>query len=334
MVHGLQRSDAARLWGACGTPRGPAAFSPRVGEGLILGSVKYDLVGRRCVVTGASSGIGKEIARNLAYFGATVVMACRNLDRGSAALEEIVHDSGNDHVSLLLVDLSVQSSVRAFQRQITSGGPVHVLVNNAAVMPAERSETPDGRELTWATNTLAPFLLTNLLLPHMIRSAPARVVNVASTAAGELDLGDLEFHRRPFSGQAAHAQSKQANRMLSWGLARRLGTEVSVHVCHPGMAPTGLYRAQTGWGAKMRGFGAKLMRTVGGAALTPTWAAADPDLHGQSGQFWVDRKAARCRFRDEEPIAALWERCVEMTHSDFRTGNPPPRGAGIPDAQQ
>lgn len=257
-------------------------------------------------------------------------MAGRDLERGSAALEEIVHDSGNDHVSMLLVDLSEPTSIRAFHRRPASGGPVHVLVNNAAVMPAERLETADGRELTWATNVLGPFLLTNLLLPHMQRCAPARVVNVASTSAGDLDLDHLEFRRRPFSGRIAHAQSKQANRMLSWGLAARVGPEVSVHACHPGVAPTGLYRAQTGLAARVRGLGAKL-RTIASAALTPTWAASEPSWHGRSGQFWVDRKAARCRFRNEAQIEALWERCVEMTQSVFTRVNPPPRGAGIPD---
>src|SRR5690606_23506629 len=136
------------------------------------------------------------------------------------------------------------------------GGPVHVLVNNAAVMPAERLETADGRELTWATNVLGPFLLTNLLLPHMQRCAPAGVENGGSTSAGDLDLDHMAFRRRPFSGRIAHAQSKQANRVLSWGLAARVGPEVSVHACHPGVAPTGLYRAQTGLAARVRGLGA------------------------------------------------------------------------------
>ena len=101
------------------------------------------MVDRRCIVTGASSGIGKEIARNLAYFGASVVLACRDRDRGSATLHEIVTDSGNENVTMMQVDLGHRQSIRAFVKNVTAGGPVHVLVNNAAVLCADRRVSPD-----------------------------------------------------------------------------------------------------------------------------------------------------------------------------------------------
>jgi NAD(P)-dependent dehydrogenase (short-subunit alcohol dehydrogenase family) len=280
--------------------------------------VKYDLVDRRCVVTGASSGIGKEIARNLAYFGATVVLACRDRERGGAALEEIVADSGNDRLSLVIVDLATQSSIRTGARQILAGGaPVHVLVNNAAVLAATRRTTEDGHELTWATNVLGYYLLTNLLLSRLVASAPARVVNVASTDAHGLDLGDVGFERRKYSGAAAYAQSKQADRMIAWALAERVdANELSVHACHPGSAATRLHRELSGLASRVAGIGKRLRGGPAAAALTPTWLAAAPDAHEKPGRFWVGRKPATCRFRARQDHSALWTLCADMTRSD------------------
>lgn len=283
--------------------------------------MQYDLVDRRCIVTGASSGIGKAIARNLAYFGATVVLACRDRERGGDALQQIADETENDRVTLMQVDLSRQDSIRAFARNVQAGGgPVHVLVNNAAVLTTQRRESAEGLELTWATNALGYFMLTNLLIDRMIESGPARVVNVASKFAGNLDLEDLGFVRRKFSGPAAYAQSKQANRMLTWGLAGRVPPErVSAHACHPGGVSSGLYRAQARRGALSRWMtrlGTKLLKSPEAGALTPTFLAADPDVHRRSNAFWVDRKPKRCRFREPDAIEALWDRCVEMTGTD------------------
>jgi len=281
--------------------------------------VRYDLVDRRCVVTGASSGIGKEIARNLAYFGATVVMACRDRQRGGAALEEIVADSGNDRVSLMLVDLASLASIKAFAKNLTAGGsPVHVLVNNASVIASKRSLSPDGIELTWATNVLAYFSLTNLLLPTLRRSKPARIVHVASTYARGLDLTDAQFERRRYSGLRAYAQSKQADRMLAWRLAAIVpAREVSVHACHPGLVASGLYRDQGGLLGRALGIGRLLMKSERAGALTPTFLAADPEVQEPTGRFWIDREPVACAFAKEpEQIRALWRLCAEQTRCD------------------
>ena len=279
--------------------------------------MKYDLVDRRCVVTGATSGIGREIARNLAYFGATVVLACRDRDRGSATLQELVEDSGNDRLTMMQVDLSIQDSIRAFAHRVTSAdAPVHVLVNNAGVWMRERKETPDGHEMTWATNALGYFMLTNLLLPTLRKSRPARVVNVASKLAGGLKLEDLDFNKRRFSGQRAYAQSKQANRMLSWGLARRVGPQISVSACHPGAVKSELFRHEKGLRGAVIGIISGLLKTPADGALTPTFLAAAPEIQDQGDQFWVDQKAVPCKFRDADRIEALWTRCVEMTRTD------------------
>lgn len=283
--------------------------------------MKFDLVGRRCIVTGATSGIGKEVARNLAYFGATVVLAGRNRERGSATLQELAEDSGNDRISFLQVDFSAQSSIRPFARHVLAGGaPVHVLVNNAGTYVSSREESADGYELTFATNTLGYFMLTNLLLPTMAKNGPARVVNVASKLAGKLDLEDLHFEKRKYTGARAYAQSKQANRMLTWGLHERLaGADISVHACHPGGVATGIYDHTAGTLGKILRWGKRFMKTPADGALTPTLLAADPELHEQGNQFWISEKPAPCKFRDRDHIDQLWDRCVEMTHTDAKT---------------
>lgn len=281
--------------------------------------VKYDLVDRRCIVTGASSGIGKEVARNLAYFGATVVLACRDRDRGSVALQEIANDSGNDRVTMLQLDVSSRASLRAFVKNVTAGGPVHVLVNNAAVMCRERRVGIDGFEQTWATNVLGYFALSNLLLPAMRRAAPGRIVHVASTYARGLDLGDVQFERRRWAGMAAYAASKQADRMLAWRLAEIAARDaISVHACHPGAVGSGLFREQPNWMTRLMRLGSGwALKSAAEGALTPTFVAADPEVASQTGRWWVDRRARPCPFAaDKAQLEALWRVCAEQAQCD------------------
>lgn len=280
--------------------------------------VKFDLVDRRCIVTGASSGIGKEIARNLAYFGATVILACRSRERGSAALQEIAEDSGNDRLSLLPLDLADPDSIHGFAHQVTTGdAPVHVLVNNAATYRETRETTPDGHELTWATNVLGPFVLSNLLAPSLIAAAPSRVVNLASKRAGGLELGDLDFETRSYSGTKAYKQSKQASRMLSWGYQQRIGDIVSVNACHPGRVNTRIYDNLSGLAAAVMNLGRRFMKTPAEGAQTPTRLAADPELGNLRAEFWIDEAPAKCEFRGCAAIDALWTRCAALTQSDM-----------------
>ncbi|MBV1858660.1 MAG: SDR family NAD(P)-dependent oxidoreductase [Nannocystaceae bacterium] len=280
--------------------------------------MKFDLVDRRCIVTGASSGIGKEIARNLAYFGATVVLACRSRERGSAALQEIAEDSGNDRLSLLPLELADPESIRGFAHQVTTGdAPVHVLVNNAGTYTQTRETTPAGRELTWATNVLGPFMLTNLLAPALVATGPSRVVNVASKLAGGLDLDDLDFETRSYSGIKAYKQSKQANRMLSWGCQQRIGDIVSVNACHPGGVNTRIYDNLSGLAAALAKLGRHFMKTPAEGARTPTRLAADPDLGNLRAEFWSDEAPAKRKFTDRAAIDALWTRCVALTQTDL-----------------
>src|SRR5438128_11385919 len=180
--------------------------------------------GKVVLVTGATQGIGKESAAALAKLGATVVMVGRDKARGEAALAEVKTRSGSDAVELLLADLSSIAEVRRLAAGFKARhDKLDVLLNNAGAINAGRKLSPDGLELTFAVNHLAYFLLTDLLLPVLEASAPARIVNVASDAHSglKLDFGDLQSEKRYLSFEA-YGRSKLANVLFTYELARRL----------------------------------------------------------------------------------------------------------------
>jgi NAD(P)-dependent dehydrogenase (short-subunit alcohol dehydrogenase family) len=284
--------------------------------------VDADLSGRVCLVTGASSGIGRQTAGELARMGARVVLACRDQGRGEAALAEIAARTGSSELELALVDVSSQASIRTLAREVLQELPaLHVLVNNAGTWSSRRRSSPDGIELTWATNVLGSHLLTELALPLLKSSAPARVINVASRLARDLDLDDVEFRRRPYDGVTAYAQSKQANRMLTWILSRSLeGSGVTANAMHPGGVNTGIFAKGGGWAGLLGSLYGRLFgRSVEDGADTVVWLAASPDLEAVSGRFWVDRTERRCRFRDPGAERALLELCSAMTRGGAET---------------
>lgn len=189
-------------------------------------------------MTGSSSGIGKVTARELAIMGATVVMLRRNRAKGEAVQVEIKEVSGNDQIHLIVAaDLSELSQVRRaaqeFKQRYTQ---LHVLINNAGGMNAERKVTSEGLEATFATNYLAPFLLTHLLLDVLLASAPARIVNVSAVGhkIGKIDFTDLQGEHH-YNALKAYAQSKLAQIYFTYELAERLaGTGVTVNALDPG----------------------------------------------------------------------------------------------------
>jgi NAD(P)-dependent dehydrogenase (short-subunit alcohol dehydrogenase family) len=274
-----------------------------------------DLTGRTCIVTGANSGIGKAVARGLASYGATVVMACRSESRGRAALDELRSETGSDRLHLRLVDLSEQASIRHFATDFLSEfDALHVLVNNAGIYPAERQLSPDGIEMTWATNVMAYYLLTDLLEQRLRDCAPSRIVNVASTKAGQLRLDDLQFEKRHFGGIAAYEQSKQANRMLSWVRADKLKSDgVTVNVAHPGAVATGIARHQTGlWGKAVRVAFQAFGRSTQTGGDTALWLASSSDVDGLTGRFWAKRRELTRTFFDPKRQVELSEYCASM----------------------
>jgi len=273
------------------------------------------LAGRTCVVTGASAGIGRATSLALARRGARVVMVVRNPAKGEKVRRDIVRASGNAEVELEIADFARQASIRAFALALAERHPtLDVLVNNAGIWSERRRTSPEGVELTWATNVLGYFLATSLLLPRLRASGRARVVNVASRLAGGLDLDDVEFERRPYTGRDAYAQSKQANRMLTWALARRLdGTGVTANAVHPGFVSTEIFAKGGGLAGLGLSLYAKLRaRKPAEGADTVAWLAADPTVESRSGLFWADRQEHPCRFRDESAEEALWRVCESM----------------------
>jgi NAD(P)-dependent dehydrogenase (short-subunit alcohol dehydrogenase family) len=276
--------------------------------------------GKRILITGPTSGIGKEIAIQLADLGGELILGCRDAKKGKQTAAEITKRTGSSKALVMQIDTSSQESIREFAKEFRQKyRRLDVLINNAGgnrgTLPKVNSA--DGIELTFATNVLGYFLLTQELLGLLKKSAPARIINVASTFASDLDLDDLQFERRRFESFKAYAQSKACDRLFSWVLARRLdGSGVTVNAMAPGLiAETGLYRnAPAELVDRLRMYGAG--RTSAEGADTATWLASSPDVEGVSGKFYEDRKAIRCEFRNKKDEERLWGICEELVEKD------------------
>lgn len=269
--------------------------------------------GRRAIVTGPTSGIGKEIARQLAASGAEVVLACRDVARGQQTAQEIRATTGAAVPLVMAVDTSSPASIRQFADDFGHRhGRVDVLVNNAGVLRPERELSADGHELTFATNVLGYYVLTCQLLDALRASTSARVVNVASVYASDVDLDDVEFERRPYDGMKAYAQSKACDRMLTWAFARRLERDqVTVNAVAPGLVlDTALYRDLP---AEIKGYlEQQPSRTIAEGADSATWLATSPDIAGVTGRFYDQRSEMDCEFRDVGEEEKLWALCQAM----------------------
>lgn len=182
-----------------------------------------------------------------------------------------------------------------------------VLVNNAAASLRTCDVTPEGFERHWATNVLGPHLLTTLLLPPLAASSHGRIVNVSTVAAGGLDLGDTQYEKRRYSGIGAYRASKQASRMLTWALADRLqGKPVTANALSPGYVLTDLTRNVGGLLKLVVALTSLWAQSPLDGADTTIWLAASPEVQGQTGKFWKDRREVPCRFRDTAAVEQLW----------------------------
>ena len=271
---------------------------------------------KQIIITGPTSGIGKVMALELAGPGVSVTLACRDLARGQQLAAEIWQAKPNASLEISLVDTSSQQSIRDFARRFReSHTRLDVLINNASlsrgVLPKENSV--DGIELTFATNVVAYYLLVHELRELLVASAPARIINVASEFASDLDLDDLQFERRPFDSMKAYAQSKACDRLLTWALARRTaGSNVTANAMTPGLVTeTGLYRnAAPETLSRLRQRGG---RSVEQGADTAIWLATSPEVEGVSDKFFFDRQEKECQFRNQENEERLWAICKELT---------------------
>jgi NAD(P)-dependent dehydrogenase (short-subunit alcohol dehydrogenase family) len=273
-----------------------------------------------CLITGATSGIGKATAMGLANMGASVVMVGRDLGRGEAALTEIKEQSANASVDLMLADLSSQEEVRRLADEIKEAYPrLDVLINNAGLFRSQRIATADGLETTFAVNHLAYFLLTNLLLDLLKSSAPSRIVNVSSGdhSNGTIDFDDLQGEKG-YKGAKAYSQSKLANVLFTHELARRLeGTGVTANCLHPGAG------IRTNFGSGVSGvFGfvvramKPLMMSPEKGAETSVYLAYSQEVESLNGRYFVKNAEARSSAAsyDERIARRLWEVSAKLTN--------------------
>ena len=269
---------------------------------------------RICLVTGATSGIGKQTALRLAQLGAAVIIVARDAGRGSAAAEEIRRRVPGARVETMTADLSSLAEVRRLADAVLARHErLDVLVNNAGVISTRPESTVDGFETTFATNHLGPFLLTNLLRGLLERSAPARVVTVASAAHKQVRT--IEWDELPH-GAPAYPLSKLLNILFTVELARRLtGTGVTANCLHPGFVRTGLGRDVTGaLGATLRLILPFLPGPAAGAK-TSVYLASSPQVAEVSGGYFVKCKPVEpsALARDVRAAAQLWMLSAELT---------------------
>ena len=255
--------------------------------------------GKRVVITGPTSGVGKEVAIQLAALGAELILGCRDIKKGQETASEITRRTGASKLVVMQLDTSSQQSIREFAREFRRKyRRLDVLINNAA---SNRGTLPkvtsvDGVELTFATNVLGYFLLTLESLDLLKKRAPARIINVASSYASDLDLDDLQFERRRFESFKAYAQSKACDRLLTWALARRLaGSSVTANAMTPGLiTETGLYRnAEPELVNRLSQYAGG--RTSVQGADTAVWLASSPEVEGVSGKFFEERAGPHCQ---------------------------------------
>ncbi|MGA2011204.1 MAG: SDR family NAD(P)-dependent oxidoreductase [Solirubrobacteraceae bacterium] len=276
--------------------------------------------GRVALVTGATSGLGLAAAEGFARLGATVCLVVRDSERGERARVQVTEHGSGAPAELELCDLAQLQSVRDLAARVESRYPsgVAVLVNNAGVMPAQRTLTDDGIEMTFAVNVVAPFLLTGLLRDALARAAPSRIINVSSGGmyAQRLRADDLQSEHDGYDGPTVYARSKRAEVILTEMWATRLaGTGIVVHSMHPGWADTPGVSASLPRFYKVT---KPLLRTPAQGADTIVWLGAADEPGAGTGGFWHDRRRRPTQLlpRTRETAAdrdRLWRECERLS---------------------
>ena len=290
--------------------------------------MKYNLKSKTIIVTGANSGIGKTAAIQLAELGGHVVMMSRNAERSEKALQEIRATSGSERVELILVDMASQQLVRKASREFLSRhSRLDALIHNAANFDHRLKSpvlTEDGLETVFATNHVNIFLMTNLLLDTLKKSAPSRIITVASKGLISYPFLDIEFDnlngQKRFNMQHAYYHSKQAQVMFTFDLAERLkGTGVTVHCVRVGNVaiPDARLDHLPAWLVKIYHAKRKFAMTPEKMAETYVWLAADPALDDLTGGYWdapnVPVKANKNAY-NRETQKRLWDVSAQLAN--------------------
>ena len=281
---------------------------------------------KTCIVTGASSGIGRSTAIALARAGASLGLVCRDPAKAEATVRAIRDETGSTAVEVFLADLSSQAEVRAAAEAILARYPqIHLLVNNAAVVNLHRQLTADGIEQMFAVNHLAYFLLTHLLLERLRASAPARIVNVGSDAhkfVKGINFDDVGFSDG-YKSMKVYGHSKLANLMFTYELARRLdGSGVTVNCVHPGAVATGLGKNNGTMATMLIRMLAPFFRTPDKGAATTLHVATSPALDGVTGRYFASCREAKSTpaSHDRDAALRLWELSANLTGLDDLPG--------------
>ncbi|MCC6806871.1 MAG: SDR family oxidoreductase [Deltaproteobacteria bacterium] len=269
--------------------------------------------GKICIVTGASSGIGKEAAIALAAAGARVVLVCRDQQRGDAAVRDVrAAAQHGGSAELVLCDLGSLASVRqatdAIAAKLTH---IDVLINNAGIYQGTREVTADGHELTFATNHLGPFLFTVRLLDKVKAAKAGRIINVSSHGhkGAKLDLSDPSFARRRYKAIEQYCNTKLMNLLFTRALAARLkGTPHTANAMHPGAVSTRWASGSNDWFARLVAIGRPFLRSAKKGAETVVWLATSPEVATTSGEYFMDKKRARMRrvAKNDALAEELW----------------------------
>lgn len=277
--------------------------------------------GKICMITGANSGIGKATAIGLAKLNATVIMVCRDKKRGEKAREEIINQTGNKNIDLFLCDLSSQGEIRKlvsdFKEKYQN---LNVLINNAGIMLKNRSECVDGLEMNFAVHVLAPFLLTNLLIDVLKKSAPSRVIIVDSAMhkRGRIDFDDLQCENKKYSLVSAYGNSKLAELLITYEFSRRLkGTGTTVNTLHPGVVASNLGRDQSKFS---QWFARKFFKSPEEGAETSIYLASSPEVEEITGKYFANKESRESSEKsyNREDSKRLWEICAEITGLDIQ----------------
>jgi NAD(P)-dependent dehydrogenase (short-subunit alcohol dehydrogenase family) len=283
-----------------------------------------DQTGKVAIVTGANSGIGYEMARALAAKGATVILACRSMDKGNAALEQLKKAHPNANAELMQLDLADLSSVRSFaEKFLAQHDQLHILINNAGVMMIPgRQETADGFEMQFGTNHLGHFALTGLLIETILRTSGARVVTVSS---GAHTMGKVEFDNlnaeKSYSRTRVYGLSKLANLLFTYELQRKFeaaGAEAIATASHPGWTATNLQQHS----GLFRLLNPIMAMKPPQGALPTLYAAVDTVVNG--GEYfgpdglggmrgYPKKIKSNDRSYDEAVAAKLWTESVKLT---------------------